>query len=391
MRWLKKLDDFLLAGLLVAFADGVLFHAGAYFPLLRPESHSGEVARHERRLARSIAAHPGRDRIVVMGNSVSVAAIQEGQLEAELNAAGLPFHAVNMAAPSTAPRSWLLLLTGGGVTANNTSTVVLGLHPGTILASPNDQVPRDLHISKTHLKLTDAWTVAATYSHREMRLMAFSSAFFRSPLFRDDVRSYLENSRKRHRQLRARATQEASGDRRENRSRDDLTSARLGDDGRIVFDELADFLRRRDRLRRGVERRLQRHRQFLASGGGGGSPPAVAEKLKTLSRLVERLNGEGIRVVFSVVPRSPYPLGALDATGIEAFCDSLRRRGADVALWHDAALIEELESPRFYRELVHVNAEGARFYTQGLARFLAGILEKPKSRAPTMGGPTIQN
>ncbi len=103
MRWLKQLGDLLLAGLLVAFADGVLFHAGVYFPLLRPESHSGEVARHERRLGRSIEAGPGRNRIVVMGNSVSAAAIQEGQLEAGLNAAGLPFHAVNMAAPSTAP------------------------------------------------------------------------------------------------------------------------------------------------------------------------------------------------------------------------------------------------------------------------------------------------
>ncbi len=36
MRALSKLDDFLLASLVVARADVVLFHAGAFFPRLPP-------------------------------------------------------------------------------------------------------------------------------------------------------------------------------------------------------------------------------------------------------------------------------------------------------------------------------------------------------------------
>ncbi len=371
MSFVRRLDDFLLASLVVAVADLCLFHLGAYYPLLQPSSHSGDVMRQQRRFARSVEDYPGRDRIVVMGNSTAAACIQESQLESELAEAGRRAHVINMAIGSSTPRSWLLLLDNGRLTADNTAVVVLGLGPSSIQAS-GAQGPRDLKISKTHLRIRDALTIARTCSDLEMQLMAFSSAFFRTTLFREDLRQYQHDPWERHRQLQAAQSEESGGARRENRSRRDISSARLGDDGKIVFDELPRFLKKKDQLRANIERSLQLRRQFLADGGLA-VPAAKSDprRLATISRLVERLNAEDIQVVFSVVPRSAYPLGTLDASGIEDLYQALRRRGAKVALWHDDAMIRELESPRLYRDRLHVNADGAKIYTRGLARFLA--------------------
>ncbi len=202
--------------------------------------------------------------------------------------------------------------------------------------------------------------------------MAFSSAFFRTILFREDLRHYQRDPWQRHRQLQAAESEEGDGARRDNRSRRDISSARLGDDGKIVFDELPRFLKKKDQLRANIERSLQLRQQFLADGGRAvPSAKSDPRRLATISRLVERLNAKDIWVVFSVVPRSAYPLGVLDVSGVEDLYQALRRRGARVALWHDAAMIRELESPRLYRDRLHVNAHGAKIYTRGLARFLA--------------------
>ena len=373
MRVLKPLDDFLMALAVVVFADLVLFHFGAYYPLLQPSSHSGEVARQERRLTSSHQAHPGRNRIVAMGNSITVACIQETQLEAELAKSQLPTHVVNMAIGSSTPRSWLLLLDNGRVTPDNTAMVILGLNPSSIQASSNDLELRDLKISKTHLRVSDALTMARTYAASEMQMIAASRAVFRSPLFREDLRQYLEAPRERHLQLAARASGKAAGNRRENRWQRHLSAARLGDDGKLVFEELPSFLKKKHRLRANIERSMQL--QARASGRKPHRAPEVdARQAETLSRLVERLNAKRIKVVFSVVPRSPYPTGPLNASGIEALHDALRQSGADVAFWHDPELIATIEAPEFYRDRLHVNAKGAKLYSRGLARFLTTLL-----------------
>ncbi len=379
MRLLLKLHDFLLAMLAVVLADVVLFHLGAYFPLVQPESYSGQVERQARRFAGMIEDSPGRNRIVIMGNSITVNSIQERQLEVDLAERGLRYEAVNIAIGGSAPRAWSLLLDNGPVTRNNTEIVILGLNPSAIQASTNNARALDMEISKTCLKIGDAFWTASSYQHVEMRLMVFSSVVFRTLLFRNDVKQLLKDPWKRRRQLAARARDEHGGavERRENRSRNDLLSARLGSDGKIVFDQLAKFLKKKDRLRAGIERRLVLRDELLARGEGPRwSIKIDPARLAMVGRLVERLNGRGIKVVFSVAPRSPYPLAALDASQIKQLYQQLARQGADVALWHDPALIRRLEAPEYYKALVHVNAAGAEIYTAGLARFLAQELNQ---------------
>ena len=59
------------------------------------------------------------------------------------------------------------------------------------------------------------------------------------------------------------------------------------------------------------------------------------------------------------------------------FFQSLKERGADVAIWHDPELLHELHTPAYYQDTLHLNAAGAEIYTRGMARFLAEVLTTP--------------
>lgn len=372
----RRLDAFLAAGLLLVLADVALFHRGGYFLWLEPESYSGEVLKQARRLASSIETFPGRRRIVMMGDSLTGAGIQERQLEEELAERGSRYAAINLAIGGATSRSWYLLLKNGLAPADTTEIVVLGIHGG-LLRATSDNLGLDLKIVKTHLRVTDAWPLASSYQGLEKRFEVFSGVVFRGLLFRDDLRQYLEEPGRRHRELAARRSAGEEHPARENRSKHDLLSARLGDDGRLVAGELAPFLRRRHQLRGRIERQLRRRADFRAGRGQAGTRrPLDAGKVRSLERLVEVMHARGIRVVFSTLPRSPYPLRELDASVVERLAGDLARRGADVVLWHDAELIRRLESPEFFRDSQHLNAAGAEIYTRDLARFLAATIHQ---------------
>ena len=378
MRFLSKLDDFLLASLVVVLADIVLFHAGAYFPLLQPESFSGVVESRLRWVSGRLEAFPGRNRIVVMGNSKAQACVMESQLEADLAFNGLRYHVINMSVGGSTPRSWYALMKEGRITSDNTEIVVIGVTDMSIEAHKKEGL-RDLDISKTRLKIGDALTMASAYREFEDRLEVFSGFFFRTPLFEDDIKQLLASPARRFRQIAASRKRFSIEARIDNRSNRDLLSARLGKDGRLDVDKLDGFLKKRDNLRREVQGML-RHRKRLAAAMAQGRRMvrnAIVDpgKLMMLGRLVEDLNARGIKVVLGVVPAFPYSMTRpTEGDYLGNFFRDLERSGADVEVWHDLSMLRQLHSPRYFKDALHVNTKGAEIYTRRLAQFLGPML-----------------
>ena len=382
-RHRSSFADFLLALALVALADVALFHFGAYLPLLQPESYSGRVEWRNRRLGAMIDASPGVRRVVVVGNSMAEAGVRESQLEAELAGGGRRVEVINHTIGGSSPRSWYILLRNSRVSGDNTEMVVLVIH-NALLRATRETRNQDVEIAKTRATIADAFALAGAHRDLESRLRVVSGVVFRTLLFADDVRQYLSDPARRHQQLAgSRARLEhwlRDGVRIDNRSHEDMLSARLGPDGRLVFDELDDFLKSNANVRNRAERLLrqrQETRQAMARGHQRlRNVRADPGKLSLLGRLVQDMNREGIRVVFSVVPVSPYSLDR--PSKIDPVADlvrDLKQRGADVEIWHDRRLLRRLQSPAYYRDTLHVNAEGAEIYTRGLGRFLASVLK----------------
>ncbi len=389
MRCLKIIDDFLLALLALVIADVTLFHCRVYIPFLQPASYSGNVERKAWRLAGELEAFPDHPRIVMMGNSRTEAAIRETQLEELLNRDGLRYRAINVAIGGSTPRSWFVLLRDQ-ITGRNTEIVVLGINNRTIESSKREKL-RDLTISKTRLRVADTLAMTSAYSRPKERLQVFSGMIFRTPLFRDDLREFLaapaQRLRKAKRPKRHRFSFERS--RRASARVDesyhrDLLSAKLGRDNRLIFDELDDFLKKSKALRRQVEQGLRyrkKTRKDIARGRlKSHRVRPQAGKLKLLGQLVEDLNAEGIKVVFSVLPSSPYELGRpLKVDHLGNFFQRLEESGANVAIWHDQEIVRRLQHPAYFRDTLHLNFKGANLYTRHLAGFMSSILAPQES------------
>ncbi len=392
MRCLRIIDDFLLALLALVIADVTLFHCGVYIPFLQPASYSGNVERKAWRLAGELEAFPDHPRIVMMGNSRTEAAIRETRLEELLARDGLRYRAINVAIGGSTPRSWFVLLRDGRITGRNTEIVVLGINNRTIESSKREKL-RDLTISKTRLRVADTLAMTSAYSRPKERLQVFSGMIFRTPLFRDDLREFLASPAQRLREARRpkrhpssfESSRRASAPVHQSYHRD-LLSAKLGRDNRLIFDELDDFLKQSGALRRRVEQGLRyrkKARKDIARGRlKSHRVRPEAGKLKLLGQLVEDLNAEGIKVVFSVLPSSPYELDRpLKVDHLGNFFKRLEESGANVAIWHDQEIVRRLQHPANFRDMQHLNFKGANLSTRHLAGFLSSILAPPASNS----------
>ncbi|MEM7584604.1 MAG: hypothetical protein AAF560_14535 [Acidobacteriota bacterium] len=385
MSWLRKLDDLLLALLVVAVVDLVLFHGGVYRPWIQPKSYSGLVERQGERFGDLLETFPDRESIVVLGNSQTREGVREGQLEAELAASGQRFVVGNLGIGGSSPRAWSYLLQSDWIPLDTTRVVVLGINIRVIRAAMGDE-QRDIDICKTRLCALEATNLAGTYLGLEKQLSVAAGVLFRSLLFRDDVKQYLSAPGTRHEQVAAsRARFERrrqKGFRPDDRSDDNLLTARLGEDNRLVVDELAPFIREKPSLRRRIEELMVRRQRILLAMEDGEKMTRrfVAEpgKIRLLRLLVEDLNAKGVKVVFVMVPESPYSVNRpLYKDHFRTLFRRLKRRGADFAVWRDADTLRMLQDPAYFQDTLHLNAAGAELYTQGLAQFLAEKLAEP--------------
>ena len=379
----RDLSDFLWAIVLVAISDIALFHQGAYFPLMQPQSHSGRVEQRSHRLEAMINASPDVQRVVVMGNSKAGAAVHESRLETELAAAGRPARVIDYSIGGTSPRGWYVLIKNSGVSGDNTRVVVVAVDDHQLRAESSTQ-KSDIEIVKTRATVADGFALAGASEGFRFRLWAAFSAIYRTPLFRDDLRQALEKPALRRRQI---ATSQArlerqlrAGFRFDNHETKNLLSARLGPEGQMVIAELDPYLQRNMGLRLRIARALVVQRKTREAIEQGRPKPRVlrpsAGKLKLLGRLTENLNRQGVKVVISMLPRGPYVLDRpLKEDPLAQLVTDLKRRGADVEVWRADKMLSRLQSPEYYRDDLHMNKAGADIYTRHLGRYLASVLD----------------
>lgn len=367
MRFLAKLPDYLLAVAMILALDIVLFHRGAYFPWLRPDSYSGRVEASSRRFDVMRAQHVDGRAVVTMGDSTAGSAIQEAVVERSLVPYDPSAFSINLSQGGSSPRSWVTLLDDPRINGERTSTVIVGIFPGSMVRF---EIPKpDLDIVKTRMRVRRAVALASTYRTTEMRLTVLATSLVRSPLFGEDLRDLFRGPGERVRSVRADREDElkfGEGYRRENLADWDLSSFRLGDDGTLVVSEVDPIVRDNRNLKRSVEAALVRNREMRR-------PPRFEVDpvhLRLLAELVRDLDGRGVETVLAMLPRSPYPDGARDFVELESLFRALQNEGLRVSYFCSDDLLDTLESPVYFKDLLHLNRKGADLYSRELGGWL---------------------
>jgi hypothetical protein len=170
---------------------------------------------------------------------------------------------------------------------------------------------RDVDLVKTRLGLSGGLALAAEATSLEEACRIFFGTFFRTPLFRLDLYDFLRDGRERLQQLRPAWASEASVRGWTNEAWFDVVSARRGNDGHVVLDDLPEPVRQDPRLVEGLDAALRRR---------DGVPST-----------------------------EPLPFRAFE----------------------DPALLQELGRPENFRDHVHMNAGGAARFTDAFAAFLS--------------------
>lgn len=380
INWRSALGDFLVAALILLAADLLLFHAGLYFPLVEPDSYTGQrqrLALHYEEFTRG--AEAAKD-VVFLGNSMVGQGIQERVVTAELAAAGLASRAVNLGQGGSSPRSWYYILKNEEISGETTRLVVLGISPMALATDKNQNI--DLNILKASITLNDIPSLVGSLSGLETQLAAVHGLLLKSLLFRHDVRDLVLNPGARRvawaaeRQKRANWSQHG----RRNSSAVDLSSARLGPDGRLVQAELSPYLLSEPRLQERIERRFHIVRRVAQRNPRPMKIDPIHRKY--LARIVERMNARGTVVAFAMVPGTPLPLPTRDTAAVVEFYETLKADGYKVLLWNDAEELDRLESRKYFLDMLHLNEDGADLYSAALGRFVADYLASTERNMP---------
>ncbi|MFN7972785.1 MAG: hypothetical protein U0166_10625 [Acidobacteriota bacterium] len=331
-------SDVALAALVIVLADVLLFHVGVYLPFVKPESFGGRVDFTVGRDVRSRAAMPELSRVVAIGDSTMLAGIDEPLLDRELALRGLACYAFNFSEGALSPRGWVALERRAPL-GHEVRVLVVGIYGPTLATCGPHTI--DVAIAKSRLSLGDALEMAGTYADVETRLEVVTGAMLRTIWYRLDLRDLLADPRGRRRDL-----------------------ARID-------------AQRHDLSRRRV---VLTAASMPPTSPGGFLPdvplaiaPCHAERIETL---VRHLRSRKIPVVMAVLPL-PYiarrqPCEELGA--LTALSERLEAQGATVGTFAPQELLRELERPGYFQDMAHMNARGARLYTQALAEFLAAWL-----------------
>lgn len=368
-RLLSTFGDLLVALALLAGADLVLFHYGAYLPWLEPSSHAGRMALLPRQIEQA-RARTGDRLVVTVSDSTGGACIIEGVLEDEMRRLGATVGVANLAQGSSSSRTWSNILLRSGFDRTNTALAIVAIHPNHI--GP-DAIDSDLALIKSRLRLTDAVALAASYKGLENRLAVASQTVFRMPLFREDLRNFLRSPR--HRLEAISPSGRAAASARRERQREfvrskDLRSARLDAGGRLVVDELPRRVRMRPDQVALLELQMRNRANGVTAPRFSIDPPQA----RILDRTIEELNRGGIPVLIALAPQSPFPAAGDPAEAVAGFVAQQRAKGRRLGFFHDRQLLRRIESPDFFRDPLHVNARGAELYTRSLARHAAKFL-----------------
>lgn len=392
-QWIFTFRDVMIALLVLLLLDGLIFKSGAYFQIMEPISFAGQrqiwTLRH--RTAREL--FPDTRWVVFLGNSTFGQGIREDMVDKALDEAESPWRALNLSQGGASPRLWFHTAINTAILGPKTAALVLGV-PHSIWYdkdrffttwSVDKNVHTDLKALAPLYGFRDLPRLMASIEDREKALQAAAGVAFRSLALRQDLRRLVLNPGQRLRSLADHP--EILGPSTQLKPRPagqplSLTGARLNEDRRLVSEAMDPRYSKRPEILDQVEAHL-RLMEDMGPQEGALSPqfhPVLRRYMMDLARLAD---DRGIPVVFAVVPSNPFPVFASQDFGaLEGMVDELRKEGRDVRLFLHRPLLNRLQKPKFFGDLLHLNQEGASVYSFRLGQWLADTLPAPPREPP---------
>jgi alginate O-acetyltransferase complex protein AlgI len=354
----------LVAALLFAVIDAVMFRAPLYRSLLDPFSSTGSFETAKDRF-RKFSSDAHRD-VLVVGDSRIYSALDPSV--ANRAAPGLRF--LNAGVPGTTPRCWYVFLRAIDPHAARFRAIVIPVDTyadddSAIGSIDGDERVADLHFVVLSTDLGELARIADSFSDPRTKLNAALDLLLRGPIMRDDVQAFGSDPMQRFDDIAKGATEDLYDPQAAHPRSASLAGLRVNfATGRIDFPAGLSAAERREIIL-----------QVLPKAHP--SPSYARYRKQWFTPIVARYAAAGVPVIFVRIPTRPvhrrtplFPEGSL----LELARSGARFIGAPAYL--------ALEQPALFVDHDHLNRKGSRRFSALLATDVRGILSQPLPRAP---------
>jgi hypothetical protein len=335
--------------------EGLVFHTGFYVSMLTPDSSTGMfelVISMEKEREKS-----GKPQVVAVGDS------RQALRPAVANALGTGYEFANAGVGGTTPRCWYYELRELDPQRDRYAAILLPVEGYDDEDTGDNLADRltDLRYLVSRIYLGDAWEYAFSYLTFDSGWRALAGVLLKGPVYKQDLREFLANPRKRLNDVDARRAYWRETIRTYPGEYKDLAGlsidwkewkadypARLTPGERQTID---DILLRRPVPQEGF---------------------SAAYNRKWFGKIIDRYRGTRTKLAFYRLPRGPIarPEGL-----VKRETSSVREFGARPGvILLDEHAFEELERPEYFIDPLHLNAEGCKRYSAILARHVGTAL-----------------
>lgn len=336
-----------LAILFIFFClEASIFRLGWYYKYVEPKSSAGmmEPALYWLRRFRPKTGVP---EIAVVGDS----RIAEGfspKYARELTKGR--YHFWGLGLHGSTPRVWYYFIRDADPSRNRFSSIILSLdlYPDFDVCNNSSYRLGDLNYVVGRLRITDAWDFASSVKGNQRA--AFVGALLKGVILRRDATEFLQDipgriSRtKEHREFGLGYQEGYEGFDR------NVNGLALASNGTIRYP---------DGLSKEEAEGFQNNIRCQTSAQAGD---AFEYRMRWLGAIIELYRNTRTKIVFLQLPRGPLP--ATFPKGESRFIEWAARQPNVVVM--DAATFQYLEKPAFFSDVLHLNREGRKEFTEHL-------------------------
>jgi hypothetical protein len=348
---------------MVLAVDAAVFHSSFYANFTDPDSTTGRV---EIAVRNEIArATPNRMQVLAVGHSRM--ALRPHLANAPELRAGYTF--ATIAVPGASPRCWYYMLRDVDPSARRYAAILIPSDDYDDRDVSEDLADRisDLHYLAARLRITDLLEFPATYTSLENRAISTYNILLRGLIYRRDLQKFLRHPAERLENVRAHREHSA-----------EWNYGYTGDE-RSLNGLAVDWNQRAVTFPPDLPPAL---RDSIRDDLFSPPPPATGANHRFHSRwfrrIVERYRGSGTRIIFLRLPRRPVIPPAVPTPDPNGSVRVLARETGVTAI--DETFFNDLESPEWFADALHLNAAGSIRFTRMLVQETARILADAGSR-----------